>query len=710
MIGISALALFGVGGILLKAALPAGKGKKRRGTIPSYLISSEPGTNVPAPATSDSWTQSFQTKSRAGLSKLQALLPRSESNRQHGFASEAETNQLFALSLGTLAVFGVSAVAFAPISLIGLPVLLYITIPVWRGAFESLIHERKIGFYVLYGAAQLALIVTGHFLIAALDHALFYLAEKLVNRTQDQAKESLISAFFDQPRTVWVRHEGVEIEIPLQDLKPGDVVLVSAGQTIPIDGHILQGIAAIDQRILTGEARPVEREAGGEVFAGTTVLEGKIAIRVEKTGGETVAAQIGELLNRTTDYKANVQLKGEAFADKSALPLLSLGVFALPLVGYQSAVSILFSGIGDTARVTAPMSVLRFLRTTSQGGILVKDGRALELLSDVDTFVFDKTGTLTLEQPIVSRIHPCQAIAADEILRLTAGAEAKQSHPIAQAILTAARERQIELPGESAIRYEVGYGVTAQIDGRAVKVGSRRLMEMSHVAIPATIEALQESCDAAGHSLVYVAVDGSLAGVIELHATLRPEAESVIQALKQRGLDIYLISGDQEIPTRRFAHSLGIEHYFAQVLPEKKAELVAELQTEDKSVCFVGDGINDAIALKSANVSISLRGASALATDTAGIILMDGSLRKLSWLLDIAQDLNNNMRRNFIISLVPGVIVISGAFFLHWGVLTSIGLYNLGLLAGMTNAMLPQVTPPVESANESTASDSYPES
>lgn len=621
-----------------------------------------------------------------------AWLPQSESGRLSKDEAEREINRLLSLSVGGLALSVVGAVAFSAANLVVFPLIVYVTIPIWRGALESLVQERKVNFYVLYGVAQLALIVTGQYFLAALDHALFFVAEKLVNRTQEHAKTSLISVFAEQPRSVWMLHNNTEIEVPVDRLKPGDWVVVAAGQIIGVDGTVTEGYATVDQHILTGESRPVEKNRGEEVFAGTVVLQGRIVVQAEKTGAETVAAQVGQLLERTTDYRVGVQLKGEAMADQTALPLLALGALALPVVGRVGSTAVLFSGIGDTIRVTAPTSVLNFLRLISQEGILVKDGRALELLVDVDTFVFDKTGTLTQDEPHVGAIHTVGAMAEDDLLRLAGAAEEKQSHPIARAILAEVKRRGLTLPRVTWAEYEVGYGLQVAVAGQQVRVGSRRFMTDSGIVISTPIQAHQTLCDQRGYSLVYVAVDGRLAGAIELQPTIRAEAGEIIAELRARNLNVVIISGDHPEPTRHLAAQLGIGRYFAHTRPEDKAALIAELQAEGRKVCFVGDGINDSIALKQANVSISLNGAASMAVDTAAIILMDGSLRKLPTLLRFVDDLDVNMRRNMYASLAPGALIIGGAFFLHLGVLGAITIYNIGLLIGMANAMTPALS------------------
>jgi len=263
----------------------------------------------------------------------------------------------------------------------------------------------------------------------------------------------------------------------------------------------------------------------------------------------------------------------------------------------------------------------------SEQSILIKDGRALELLSQVDTVVFDKTGTLTQEQPHVGKIYTLQDYQENDLLKYAAAAEYKQKHPVAKAIIQAAHERELNLPEIDEAKYEIGYGIKVTISNQLIRVGSVRFMEMEEIAIPKKIRKILSSCHEFGYSLVMVAIDNQLAGAIELHATIRPEAKSIIKGLRQRNMSLYIISGDNEKPTQRLAEELGIDNYFADTLPENKATLIQQLIDAGKVVCFVGDGINDSIALKKAHVSISLKGASTVATDTAQIVLMDASLK-----------------------------------------------------------------------------------
>jgi Cu2+-exporting ATPase len=466
--------------------------------------------------------------------------------------------------------------------------------------------------------------------------------------------------------------------------------VINAGETIPIDGLIHSGIASIDQHVLTGELQPMAKGVGNSVFAGTVVLEGQIHIQVEKTGQETVAAQIGNILEKTADFKATMQSYGERIIDKGALPTLAVSAIALPILGTQSALAILNSCFGYQMRITAPLSMLNFLTIASKNSILIKDGRSLELLSQVDTVVFDKTGTLTEEQPHVGKIHCC-GIEENELLTYAAAAEYKQTHPIALAILAEAKQRRLNVAPVTQAKYEVGYGIKVNVDAKLIRVGSVRFMEMEGISIPPEMNILQEETHEQGHSLVFIALNDQLVGAIELYPTIRPEAKQIIAQLKQRGLSLYIISGDHEQPTRKLAQKLGIDNYFAETLPEDKANLIAQLQQKGKVVCFVGDGINDSIALKKSQVSISLRGASTVATDTAAIILMDNHLNQLDHLFEIAEEFNANMKNNLNLSIIPGFLCWGGVFFLHFGIVSTVLLYDASLLVGVWNAMSPSL-------------------
>jgi len=613
---------------------------------------------------------------------------------------EQEVNRYLGISAVSLGLAVAGSLFFPPLIALSILGIAYGSVPIWQDAYEQLRYRRQFGIAGLASIAAITLLLSGYYFASSLGYTLYYLSEKILIRTQDHSKKGMMSIFFDQPRFVWVQKDDTEIQVPFVSLETGDMVVVNAGEVIPIDGLITTGDASIDQRMLTGESQPVEKGIGEDVFASTIVLSGRIYIQVEKAGQDTVAAQIGHVLNNTLDFKSSIELKGQEIADKSALPTLALSILALPISGGVAALTILNACAGETLRLVAPIGVMNFLQMASLEGILIKDGRALELLSQIDTVVFDKTGTLTEEQPHVGMIHVCGDIDENLLLTYTAAAEYKQAHPIAKAIQQEAEERSLSLPAIEEAAYEIGYGLSVRINQKRVLVGSKRFMDMSNIVIPPEINEAQQNCNENGHSLVYVALDGALAGAVELHATIRPETKRIIHELRQRDIEIYIISGDHEKPTKKLAQTVGIEHYFAETLPENKADLIEQLQNQGKSVCFVGDGINDSIALKKANVSVSLRGASTIATDTAQIVLMDGTLNSLTQIFELATDLKKNMKGNIYATLLPGIVTIGGAFFLHFGVLSAIWLYNVGLLAGVANAMRPMLSYQREKAKD----------
>jgi len=396
----------------------------------------------------------------------------------------------------------------------------------------------------------------------------------------------------------------------------------------------------------------------------------------------------------TADFKTNIQSRGEAVGDKTAPWTLILAGATLPFMGVESAMAILFSSFGYNMRFVAPLSMLNYLSIALKSGVLIKDARSFDSFKDIDTVIFDKTGTLTTDLPHIGQIHTWNDISENDLLKYAAAAEYKQSHPIALAIIDESKQRGLVLPDIENARYEIGYGITITIieetSDKLVHVGSLRFMDLEQIDVPEEVYALQEGYQQQGHSLIAVAINGQLCGVIQLIPTIRPEVQAVIEQLHANGLTLYVISGDQEQPTRQLAEDLNIDHYFANTLPEQKALHIERLQAEGRTVCFIGDGINDAIALKQADVSVSLSGASTIATDTAQIILMDGSLKQIPKLFEIANAFERNMKGNLWATIVPGVMCVGGVYLFNIGLITSIAIFNMGLLAAVYNSMLPR--------------------
>jgi heavy metal translocating P-type ATPase len=594
---------------------------------------------------------------------------------------------LCTLSLPVAATAQFAAPPLLPVAAV---LFAYTSIPTFKNAREVLFEEKRLGVDVLDAIVVIGCLGTLSIFPGAVLCWCLSFGRLLVKKTQDNSKKLLLNAFGKQPRYVWLYRDGTEVQVSLDRLEQGDIIVVNTGEVVPVDGIVVEGMAMIDQHALTGESTPAEKGVGDRVFASTVMVAGKVYVSVEKSGSETASAKISQILNDTAGYKLSSQHKGERLADKAVIPTLSIGAVGLATMGPAGAVAVLNSDFGTGIRMAAPLAMLNSLALCAHKGILVKDGRALELMNEVDTVLFDKTGTLTRERPEVGRIIASNGYDATQILQFAAAAERKFHHPIALAILHKANEWGLSLPTTDDTQYKVGYGISVAIDGHTIRVGSKRFLEIEGIALTEEVRAALDEAHREGHTMVMVAVDNYLGGAIELRAAVRPEVRQIVTGLRQRGIKhIAIISGDHEAPTRKLAETLGMDRYFAQVLPADKADYVTKLQQEGRKVCFVGDGINDSIALKKANVSISLRGASTIATDTAHVVFLEEGLSKLCELRDIARALDHNVRRSWALILAPNIACIVGVFTMGFGIMTSVLTNNVAALGALANGLLP---------------------
>jgi heavy metal translocating P-type ATPase len=579
-------------------------------------------------------------------------------------------------------------VAIAPLHL---ALLSYTSFMLFKRAEKSLIKEKKIGndvFASIFGLMGLAM---SEYFALALGSWFYFVGCKVVAKTQNNSQQLLMNVFEQLPSMVWVLKNNIEIEMPLSKLQINDIVVVNTGEVIPIDGIITEGMAMIDQHALTGESQPAEKGIADKVLASTIVISGRIYVKVEKTGFETTFFKIHQLLNQSAQFKTKVQLRGEEWADKAAVPFLSLSLLTASLLSPLAGLVVLTGNFGNRIRILAPLGTLNYLKSAYQKGILIKDGRAIESLNKVDTILFDKTGTLTEKIPEVGEIILCDSYEKNELLTYAAAAERKVTHPIAKAILNKANESKLSLPDIDDSKYQVGYGITVSFKNKVIRVGSLRFMLKEGLSTPPKIEKAMAHSHNQGHSLVIVAVNQQIIGAIEVQAVVRPEVKQIISDLRrQHGIKhIAIVSGDHKQPTQTLAESLGMDSYFYNILPSEKANIVEQLQKKGRNVCFVGDGINDAIALKKANISISLTGASSIATDVAEVVLMDGTLSHLSELFEVSKNLDSHLRNSFMITLLPTVINIAGASLFNFGFMTAIVIKNGLFFVGVIHTMRP---------------------
>ncbi|MEM7531839.1 MAG: heavy metal translocating P-type ATPase [Chloroflexota bacterium] len=630
----------------------------------------------------------YQTKTyRQSLSQFT-----SEEDQLRVAKMHRQINQRIGLGASMIVLTALGTLVYWPLNLVALPLILYNSLPLHKKNLEGFL-QGKITMETLMVMSELGAILAGYIWIAAISNFFYQISHKLILMTTDDSRQRLVNVFRQTPDSVWVLVDGVEVKVPFTQLQVGDVVVSSVGDIVPADGIVIDGLAAIDQHILTGESRPLDKGVGDEVFASTFVVAGQVHIQITSTGAETAAAKIGHILNHTLEFKSTQQLQAENLANQTVSPTILLSAISLFFVVPAQSVAILNAHFKNKMSILSPISILNYLNQAHQKGVLIKDGRSLDLLHKVDTLVFDKTGTLTVEQPHVGNIYLCADCTENDVLGYAASAEAKHTHPIAKAILQEAEKRRLEIRQLDESDYKIGYGLTVTLADDIIHVGSRRFMESLLVPIPLSIVHAQEESYEQGHSLVMVAKNNQLIGAIELVPTVRSEVEDVIQQIRRQGniKELYIISGDHNQPTEKLARKLHIDHYFAETLPEEKASIIEQLCNQGRFVCYVGDGINDSIALKKSHVSISLGGASTVATDTAQIILLDQGLTHLPYLFTLVKEYNQNMELSFGILSSSAMIGIGGAFFLGFRPDAAIAANIAGFILGLGNSMLPLI-------------------
>lgn len=562
---------------------------------------------------------------------------------------------------------------------------------IFKEAANALFKEKKIKVDILDTAVILASLLFGQIAAAAFMVWVLDLADMLLEKTTKKSQKYITDIFGEQPRFAWLLVDGAEVQVEVKDLKQNDVVVIGTGEQIPVDGIIVTGGAMIDQQSLTGESTPADKHENEHVFASTVIVAGKINVKVQGTGEDTLASQVISIINEAAGYDVKLQSVGEKMADKMVIPTMGLGVLGFATAGSGAMLAIMNADYGTGIRVAAPIALLASLGNAAKNGILIKHSEVIEKLKDIDVVLFDKTGTLTREVPTVSRIVVAgKKYKEEQILFYTATAEQKFSHPIAAAILQKAKEENIDLAAYDESQYYVGLGIKVEIHGDWVKVGSMRFMESENIKIPAVIRKAFDETASRGQTAILTAINNKVAGLIELKSTIRDEAAEVIADLRREGIkEIVLISGDNEAPTKELSRQLNIDRYFAGVLPNEKAEYVKLLQDEGKKVMMVGDGINDSAALSHADIGVSLKGASTIAVDVADVIFMDGSLTKFYYLFEVAANLQKNVKRSFLLIAVPNTLCIAGAFMGVFGLKASLVLNNGFNLIAAANGMLP---------------------
>jgi Cu2+-exporting ATPase len=487
---------------------------------------------------------------------------------------------------------------------------------------------------------------------------------------------------------VWVERDGVEVGTPVDAVRIGDIVVCGPGEMIPVDGRVESGDALVNQASITGESVPVHVSAGSEVLSGSVLEEGRLRLRADRVGSETGLARISSFLETSLATASVSQRHSEELADR-LVPLtfgLGMGIYVLTRDPRRAA-AVLTVDYSCAVKLANPVAVKSAMYTAARLGVLLKGSQAMDSLAAVDTIVFDKTGTLTTGVLRLAEVIPLASLTADELLALAAGAEEHYAHPVARAVVREARARGLSLPAMSQVDFIVAHGVSAYVDGSRVLVGSRHFIEEDEGIDCAAADELRRRLHAEGKSLLFIARDERLEGVIALCDDVRPEAAAVLAGLKQSGIQrIVVLTGDHCDMARALAAELeAVDEVHWELKPEQKAAIVARLQGEGRRLAFAGDGVNDAPALVSAEVGICMPGGADLARNAAQVVLLKDDLRALLVARLIARHTRRTIERGFA-AAVGG----NTAFLLLAGMgaispVTAALLHNLntvGILAG----------------------------
>ncbi|MEC4814299.1 MAG: heavy metal translocating P-type ATPase [Scytonema sp. PMC 1069.18] len=592
-----------------------------------------------------------------------------KSSQQKAAATETEGSwpgwQLSALATTLSVLGGPLGVPVPPIAIAATIALA--TLPVVKRAWEGIRDEKQLNIDFLDLMAIAITTVQGQFLTPALMLSLIEIGENIRDRTARSSAQQTLDLLSSLGQFVWVERDGEKVEIPIQDVQKGDTVIVYPGELVPVDGTILRGKALIDEQKLTGESMPVLKKKGQAVYASTLVREGRMYVMAERTGNDTRAGQSIQLMQQAPVHDTRMENYAAKIAQKAVVPTLLLGgaVFAVTRNAARAA-SVLTLDFATGIRVSVPTTVLAALTYAARRGILIRSGRALEKLAEVDTIVFDKTGTLTKGEATVVGVESLNAgTSTTKVLSLAASAEQRLTHPVAEAIIRYAEAQKIEIPTRGKWEYKLGLGVKAEIDGETVYVGSERYLR--HLGIP--MEQLNGEQKRV-NSAIYVASNGQLQGRIKYSDILRPESQEVISALLTvEGVEVHMLTGDNKQTASAVAAELGIHptHTHAEAFPEQKATVVRELHEQGKTVAFVGDGINDSPALAYADVSVSFANGSDIARETADLVLMQNDLHGLLEAIEIARKARHLIRQNTSLIAIPnlGAMIVAVLFGLN---------------------------------------------
>ena len=540
-----------------------------------------------------------------------------------------------------------------------------------------------------------------YFETAAIIITLILVGKLLETRTKEKASSAVRKLMDLQPRMAKVIREGNrEEEVPVEQVQEGDLLVIRPGERVPVDGVVIKGASSVDESAITGESIPVDKSMGSEVIGATINQSGLLAVRATKVGQDTVLSQIITLVENARMGKAPMQRMVDQVAKYFVPAVIAIAVGAG--LGWYFAggagltysllafVSVIIIACPCALGIATPAALIMGAGKGAENGILFKGGEYLEIASKVNTVVFDKTGTLTEGKPSVTDIIDIsRGIGENELLRLAAIAESGSEHPLGQAIVRKARESGLPVSNPESFEAVSGHGLRATYAGHTILIGNRKLMHENGIEVGTSIDSILSRLEQEGKTATLVSIDSGLSGIIAMADTVKESAREAVDSLKNKmGIEVIMLTGDNERTAKAIASKLGIDRVIAQVLPQQKEEVIAKLRSEDdRVVAMVGDGINDAPALARADLGIAIGSGTDVAKETGGIILIKGDVRDVATALELGKKTVSKIKQNLFWAFAynTGLIPIAGGALVPFLGLSVFGW--LPILAGAAMAL-----------------------
>jgi heavy metal translocating P-type ATPase len=514
---------------------------------------------------------------------------------------------------------------------------------------------------VMVSVALIAALAIGEYSAAALVAFMMMFGEMLENFAVARSDDALKELAGLIPAQVTLLLEGEEQVVPIQQVQEGDTLLVRNGERIPVDGTVREGQAAVDESAITGESIPVDKVAGDSVFAGTINTAGTLVVEAEKLSGDTTLGTIVKLVEDAQKTQAPVQRVANQYA-RILVPITFVFAIVVYLVTGElvRSVTVLVVVCPCALVLATPTALVAAIGNAARNNVVIKTGAHMEKLGKVDVVAFDKTGTLTEGRPEVVHVAALDSVSEDEVLVHAAAAERVSEHPLGRAIVASAEARGLSIPPVDQTQVMTGFGVQAQMDGARIVVGNRMLLQSLGIGLTSEQDTQLNSLEAEGHTVIPVAVNSRVVGLISLADAVRPAASKTIQDLKAEGIKkTVMISGDNQETVQAVARRLGVDEYHGQMLPDEKLDLIGQMQANGMSVAYVGDGVNDAPALAVADIGIAMGVAGTdLAIETADVALMRDDMERLPYLVALSREALRTIRISVIFSMSMNVLSV----------------------------------------------------